>query len=65
MFSKRIEIFKKASNHFKKASNSRKISLKCQAFLKIALHSQKKPRGNFRIATVASPPLGGLWHKNR
>jgi hypothetical protein len=34
MSSKRIVIFKKASNHFKKASNSLKISLKCHAFLK-------------------------------
>jgi hypothetical protein len=48
MYSKRIEIFKKASNYFKKASNqfkkgpnSLKISLKCNAFLKKVSHSQK------------------------
>jgi hypothetical protein len=44
MSSKRIEIFKKASN-------SLKISLK-QSRSPI-----KKPRGNCRIATIASPSL--------
>jgi hypothetical protein len=34
MSAKRIEIFKKASNHFEKASHFMKISLKCPAFLK-------------------------------
>jgi hypothetical protein len=46
MSSKRNEIFKKASI-------SLKISLKCHVFLKKALHSQKKPRVNSRIATMA------------
>jgi hypothetical protein len=36
MYSKRIEIFKKASNHFKKVSNSLRI------LKKKASHSQKK-----------------------
>jgi hypothetical protein len=50
MSSKGIEIFKEASNSLKK-------SLKCHAFLKKTAHSQKKPSGNFHIATIASLPL--------
>jgi hypothetical protein len=46
MSSNRIEIFKKASMHFKKASN--------HAFLKNLAFPKKKPRGNCRIATMAS-----------
>jgi hypothetical protein len=48
MSSKRIEIFEKASNHFKKAHISENI-FKMPPILK------NKPRGNYRIATMASP----------
>jgi hypothetical protein len=50
MSAQRIEIFKKASNSLKK-------SLKCHTFLKKSLAFKKKPRGNCRIAEMASPPL--------
>jgi hypothetical protein len=59
MFSKRIEIFKKASN-------SLKISLKCHAFFKKPDILKKEPHGNCRIARMASPPrkVGELSHNS-
>jgi hypothetical protein len=54
MSSKRIEIFKNASN-------SLKISLKCHATLKKNLAFSKKIRGNFRIATMPSPLMPGQF----
>jgi hypothetical protein len=63
MSSKRIEILKQASNHLKKTSNHFKkpqITFKKPSnFLKVsfkASHSQKRVRGNCRIATTASLP---------
>jgi hypothetical protein len=57
--SKRIEIFTKAKI-------SLKVSLKCHKFLKksLAFSKIKKPRGNCRIATMASPPLHMAIHYN-
>jgi hypothetical protein len=52
-----LEIFNKASIHIEKASNFLKIFLKCNAFLKKSLAFKKKPLGNYRIATMASPLL--------
>jgi hypothetical protein len=56
MFSKRIEIFEKASYYFKKASNSLKISLKCLTFSKKKASRQLPHCHNGQSTPNGHPP---------